>query len=295
MRDPIFPSLDTLLRNRRGRAVALPARLARLYGELRVPASPPASRSRPWVFSNLVTSLDGVVSLGIPGREGGGDISGHSAPDRMVMGLLRAMADVVVAGSATLQADPRQLWTAAAIYPRLATDYLALRKMLGNGAAPLNVIVSASGRLDLRLPVFASGKVPALIVTTTAGAKRLQRQKAGASTEIRAVSSRRGALTAHSILEAVGQMTRAKRVLVEGGPRLLGNFHAEHLIDEQFLSLAPQLAGRDTNDGRSSLIMGQSFAPEDPRWARLMDVRRAGSLLFLRYLFGSSPSGRRLG
>jgi riboflavin biosynthesis pyrimidine reductase len=292
MRDSVsFPPLDMLLRNRRGDEVALPSRLARLYGELRVPTR----RTRPWVFSNLVTSLDGVVSLGIPGREGGGDISGHSAPDRMVMGLLRAMADVVIAGSATLQADPRQLWTAAAIYPGLAADYSALRKALGNGAAPLNVIVSASGRLNLRLPVFASGKVPALVVTTPAGAKRLQRQRAGAAVEIRAVRSRGGSLPAGGILAAVGQMTRAKRVLVEGGPRLLGTFHSERLIDEQFLSLAPQLAGRELDDGRASLIMRQLFAPKDPRWARLIDVRRAGSLLFLRYLFGSSPSGPRLG
>jgi riboflavin biosynthesis pyrimidine reductase len=213
----------------------------------------------------------------------------------MVMGLLRALADVVIAGSSTLLADPRQLWTAAAIYPRLANEYRSLRQRLGLGAAPLNVIVSASGRLDLRLPVFASGQVPALIVTTRAGAKRLQRHKGGASAEIRAVASRRGAVTAQAILEAVGQMTRARRVLIEGGPRLLGTFHAEHLIDEQFLSLAPQLAGRDADDGRSSLIMGQAFAPEDPRWARLLDVRQAGSLLFLRYLFGSGPSGRPLG
>jgi riboflavin biosynthesis pyrimidine reductase len=265
--------------------------LARLYGELRVPAN----RTRPWVCSNLVTSLDGVVSLGIRGREGGGDISGHSAPDRMVMGLLRALADVVIAGSATLEADPRQLWTSAAIYPTLAPDYLALRQALGNGPAPLNVIVSASGRLDLGLPVFASGKVPALIVTTAAGAKQLRRQKSGAAVEIRAVRSRRGSLTADSILAAVCQLTRAGRVLVEGGPRLLGTFHAEHLIDEQFLSLAPQLAGREIDDGRLSLIMGQLFAPKDPRWARLVDVRRAGSLLFLRYLFGTGAAGRQLG
>ena len=286
-----FAPLETLLLNRRGTALALPARLARLYGELRLPLG----RARPWVFSNLVTSLDGVVSLGIPGREGGGDISGHSAPDRMVMGLLRATADVVIAGSATLEADPRQLWTAADIFPRLAADYQMLRETSTSGAAPLNVIVSSSGRLDLHLPVFASGKVPALIVTTTAGAKRLRRQKAGASVEIRALRSRRGALQAGAILEAVSQMTRAERVLVEGGPRLLGAFYAERLVNEQFLTLAPQLAGRHSDDGRSSLIMGQLFAPQNPRWARLVDVRRSDSLLFLRYLFDSKAANRRLG
>src|ERR1019366_3447172 len=99
-----------------------------------------------------------------------------SAQDRMVMGLLRAVADVVIIGSGTLGVDRRHVWTAEAIFPELADDYRRLSTALGKPAAPLNVIVSGSGGIDLSLPVFASGKVQALIVTTTAGAKRLLKQ-----------------------------------------------------------------------------------------------------------------------
>jgi hypothetical protein len=54
-----------------GEGTALPLRptLADFYGPLRFPS--PAGR--PWVVSNFVASLDGVVSLGTP-RTGG---SGH--------------------------------------------------------------------------------------------------------------------------------------------------------------------------------------------------------------------------
>ena len=56
----------------------------------------PRHAARPHVIGNFVTSLDGVVSLGIPGKAGGGEISGFNPHDRMVMGLLRAAADAVV-------------------------------------------------------------------------------------------------------------------------------------------------------------------------------------------------------
>jgi hypothetical protein len=75
------------------------------------------------------------------------------------------------------------------------------------------------------------------------------------------------------------------RILVEGGPRLLGDFYAGRLVDEQFLTLAPQIAGRDAGDRRLSLVMGRMFAPGKTPWGTLIDARRGGSHLFLRYSF----------
>jgi riboflavin biosynthesis pyrimidine reductase len=92
-------------------------------------------------------------------------------------------------------------------------------------------------------------------------------------------------IPAGAVLDAVGRVSPAKRILVEGGPRLLGDFYAEGLLDEQFLTLAPQIAGRDAGDGRLSLVMGKAFAPRDPLWGKLIDMRRGGSHLFLRYAF----------
>ena len=64
------------------------------------------------------------------------------------------------------------------------------------------MIVSGSGKIDLRLPIFASGKVPVMIVTTTAGATQLPKQKAAAGVEIRAARSS-GAIRPSSILGKV--------------------------------------------------------------------------------------------
>jgi riboflavin biosynthesis pyrimidine reductase len=276
-----FAALRTLLETTRGRALPLPPKLSRQYGAFRLPLP----RSGLLVFSNFVSTLDGVVSLQVKGHSGGGDISGFSGQDRMVMGLLRAVADAVIIGSGTLAADPQHLWTPQAICPELGDDYRRLAKAMAKPRAALNVIVSAEGTVNLRLPVFSSGKVAAMIITTVRGAKRLCRQRVPDTVQIHAVQRRSGEISAAEILRAVDRAITGKRVLVEGGPRLLATFYKERLVDEQFLSLSPQLAGREMGDARMSLVMGKTFAPRDPLWGRLTDARQGSRLLFLRYSF----------
>jgi len=229
--------------------------------------------------------LDGIVSLQARGHAGGADISGFNTQDRMVMGLLRAIADVVIVGSGTLEADPQHVWMPDGICPELVDDYRTLRRTLRNPTGPLNVIISGSGRLDLRLPVFTSGRVQALVLTTPTGAKHLFKQKTPPGVEIRAIPRCRAMIPPSSILDAVGRPDAGKRILIEGGPRLLGEFYARGLVDEQFLTLAPQIAGRDYGDARLSLVMGQAFPPDATRWGTLTDARRGASHLFLRYAF----------
>ena len=278
---PALAPLETLYETKRGTLLPLPPGLARVYGRLHMPPA----RTRPHIISNFATTLDGVVSLNVKGHKSGGDISGFSAQDRMVMGLLRAVADAIVIGSGTLGADRHHLWTAEAIFPRFAAEYRRLRAALGKRGPPLNVVVSGSGRLDLRLPIFASGKVQALILTTAAGAKQLRKQSVPDSVEIRAVRNSEGSIRARTVIDEVCSTTTGKLILVEGGPQLLGDFYAEHAIDEQFLTLAPQIAGRGVDDQRISLVMGQTFAPRNPLWGTLADLRRGSSHLFLRYSF----------
>jgi riboflavin biosynthesis pyrimidine reductase len=278
---PRLAPLEPLFEENRGAALPLPQRLARLYGRLRMPQP----RARAHVYSNFATTLDGVVSLNVEGHKSGGDISGWSAQDRMVMGILRACADAVVVGSGTFEVDRRHLWTAEDIFPRFARDYRAFREALGKRGPPLNAVVSGSGNLDLSLPLFASGKVPALIVTTAAGERKLRSQRVPDAVAIRAVRSSGKKIAARSVLAAVMRAGSGKSILVEGGPRLVADFYAEGLLDELFLTLAPQIAGRAIPDARVSLVSGRTFGPQRPLWGKLVDLRRGGSHLFLRYSF----------
>src|SRR5271169_6625884 len=72
------------------------------YGNFGFP-NPPADR--PWIYTNFVQSLDGIVSL-LGNHASGGDIS-QSPADRWLMDLLRAHADGVLMGMNTLREEQR--------------------------------------------------------------------------------------------------------------------------------------------------------------------------------------------
>ncbi len=272
--------LETLYEVPHGDELPLPAELANLYGHLQFPLHP----DRAYVIGNFVSTVDGVVALNASASGGGGEISGFNKHDQMVMGLLRATADAVIVGAGTLRSVPRHLWTASYIYRPLAGAYRQLRTLLGKTGLPLNVIVTMRGNVDLHLPVFQSNEVVALIVTTSQGAARIKEQDAPRSTHIEVVGDS-GPISAQAVLEAVERIYAKGMILVEGGPQLMGDFLAERLLDELFLTLAPQIAGRDEAASRPGLVMGKRFAPEHPLWGDLLSVKRGGSHLFLRYAF----------
>jgi riboflavin biosynthesis pyrimidine reductase len=255
--------------------------LSSLYGQLRMPRQ----TAPPHVVGNFVSSLDGVVSLGILGKAGGGEISGFNPHDRMVMGLLRAIADAVVIGAGTLRASSsNHIWTADYIYPPLADAYRELRMALGKPEPPLNVVVTGSGDVDLERRLFRSGEVPSLIVTTAVGARHLcDRHRPPPAPVV--VAADAAPLTARAVLDAVARTRQSDLVLVEAGPRLMSDFFAEQLIDELFLTLAPQVAGRDDGIERPGFVSGKLFAPESPVWGTLVGLKRGGDHLLLRYAF----------
>lgn len=275
--------LDALFEVERGADVPLPPALATLYGRLRLPAYP----HRPAVIGNFVTTLDGVTSLNEPGATGAGEISGFNPHDRLVMGLLRAAADAVIVGAGTLRADSRHLWTADHIYPALAVEYQALRAALRKPQPPLTVIVTVHGRLDLSLPVFQSGEAPVLIITGVEGAHRLAAHGLPPAVRIAEVATS-GWLSAEATVDAVRQRHPSDLLLVEGGPQLIGDFLAARRLDELFLTLAPQVAGRNGPPERPGLVAGTTFAPEHPLWCTLIGVKRGDDHLFLRYAFAEA-------
>jgi riboflavin biosynthesis pyrimidine reductase len=288
---------EVLLERAEGRAAPLPEPLARLYGRLAFPDVAPGGA---WVISNFVESIDGVAAFGDPAVDPVprtlSEISASDPHDRALMGLLRAIADAVVVGAGTLQAIPRHLWLPSAIAPAYAPAWDALRATQGKPRAPLAVIVSGSGEVDTALPVFQHTEAPALLVTSSAGARRLAGATLGPQASIYDAGAG-GVLSARAILDAISATldmlnqsdtsgargARARLILVEGGPRLLGQFVAEGLLDEQFLTVAPQLIGRDASVHRPGLIEGQRLIPQRPTWARLVSARAAGDYLFLRY------------
>jgi riboflavin biosynthesis pyrimidine reductase len=272
-------------------AETLPTALAEMYdGGL---VFPEERDDRPYVIANFVATLDGVVSYALPGRSGGGPISGGNEADHAIMGLLRAAADAVIFGAKSLSEDSGHVRTPAFIYPPLTSAYAELRARQRRPALPLNVVVSGSGAVDLTEPNFHHPGLRVMIATTTAGAARLaQRELPAGVTALVTEGSAGGGVAPGPLLDALRRDYGVRLALHEGGPSLFTSFVRADCLDELFLTLAPQLAGRADNSRRPALVEGHAFSPESAPWSDLLSVKRAGEHLFLRYQLRTNATTR---
>lgn len=263
----------------------LPKELRLAYGGDLV--FPETSRQRPYVFANFVSTLDGVVSFNMRGQSGGSAISGADRGDRFIMGLLRASADAVLVGASTVAAVSRAgLWTAAFAYPPAKDLYLRYRHdILKKAEHPLVVVVTGSGNVDLSRAIFRARGIHVVIMTTETGKQKLANAGSDrlASTTIHAVKAPDKRIAPAAIVEVLKHQYGVRLLLHEGGPTLFGSFLSAGYVDDFFLTLAPQIAGRPVKNSRPGLVEGTGFTPAMAPWLSLRSVKQAGSHLYLHY------------
>lgn len=219
----------------------------------------------PWLRANMVSTLDGAAQH-----------DGRSQPiscesDMRIFGTLRGLADVVIAGAETVRQEGYR--------PARARDAFAARRAAaGQTAAPAVAVVSGSLDLDFSLPLFVSPLVPTLVLTG-AGAPpdRIETaRKAGAEVVIAGEGSRVD--PARAVRELADRGLR--RLLTEGGPRLLGQFVARGVLDELCLTVAPLLTAGD-----AQRIAGGPAVSVPKRFA-LASLLEEDGFLFSRYRRG---------
>jgi riboflavin biosynthesis pyrimidine reductase len=227
------------------------------------------------LYSNFVTSMDGVATLGEQ-TSAGSTLSAKNPGDRFLMALLRACADAVLLGAGTLRATPGHLWTPEHVYPALAESFAGLRRSLGRGLEPRLAVLTSKGDLDFSHPALRHG---ATILTTAAGARAM----AGRVPDACDVASL-GEDEHVDLTRAVDELRNRghQAVLTEGGPHVMGELIRARLLDEAFLTISPVLAGRD-KDVRLGMVEGVELLPKDGVWTRLLSARRHAGYLFLRY------------
>ncbi|MBV8195572.1 MAG: dihydrofolate reductase family protein [Candidatus Dormibacteraeota bacterium] len=264
------PSIDVLYDESSG-----PPQTAceRVYGApLRFPKA-----ASPYVISDFVSTIDGVVSLGLHDGTDSAVLGGHSAADRFVMAMLRAAADVIVVGARTLADSVGHHWTPHALLPGAEADFAAYRLGLGHttALAPL-VIVTASGRL----PEHVALRHPATktFVLANEGAPRTS-----TAPRVEWLTVPDGGRFDGLVLRTVLAERGWNLVLCEGGPMLLGSLAGADAIDEMFVTIAPSTAGRDAEHPRPGMIEGFAAPPDSLRQQELVSARRADSHLLLRY------------
>jgi riboflavin biosynthesis pyrimidine reductase len=258
----------------------LPTALHEAYGS---DISIPLRTDRPTVIANFVSTIDGVVSFNVSGQAGGGEVSGFFEPDRFVMGLLRSLSDAVLVGAGTLRDTKKHVWKPSHVHPASAADFARVRQQLGLATEPTTVVVTSNGDIDLTQSGLADPSVPVIVVTTDRGQAMLRRQ-APFAPHVDIVTAGPDRVEPSALLDILRDHG-CHLVLTEGGPHLFGQLVGAHLVDELFLTLAPQIAGRSDETMRLGLVEGTAFTVAGAPWSQLVDLRRSGSHLFARYRF----------
>ncbi|MFJ9910190.1 pyrimidine reductase family protein [Actinacidiphila glaucinigra] len=219
----------------------------------------------PWLRANMVSSLDGAA------RHDGRSQPLSSDADMRVFGVLRALADVVVVGAETVRQEGYR--------PARAREAFAGRRAAaGQGPAAAIAVVSARLDLDFSLPLFTEPLVPTLLLTgEDAPADRVAAAEKAGARVVRAGSGS-GVEPARVVRELAALGLR--RMLTEGGPRLLAQFAAAGVVDELCLTIAPLLTAGD-----AMRIMNGPGITDPVRYTPLSILEEDG-FLFTRYVRG---------
>ncbi len=262
----------------------LPADLRAIYGgDWPLPTPPPR---RPYTYTNFVVSHDGRISFGAPHHASSRFISRHAPHDIWLMALLRARADAILIGGATLRAVRGHRWTPWATFPAEQARLSALRETEGRSPLPLLVIISASGDLP---GATASLRVPGqsiLIATTTSGEARARTALSKLPDLAYHVSPGEG-VNLVVLMAALREEYGVGTLLSEGGAHVYGALLHAKVIDEVFTTSSPIVVGNHAPPAapRPSLVEGVAFSPDDPPRLRLLSLRRHGDYLFQRARF----------
>jgi riboflavin-specific deaminase-like protein len=215
---------------------------------------------QPWVRANMVTSVDGAIS--VEGRSGG--LSGEA--DRLLFHVLRGLSDVIVVGAGTARAENYGL--AKPTWPQLRA---------GRPATPPIAIVTRRLGLDLDSPLIVGDpERPRTIILTTCQAPTERVTAASKTADV--ISAGSNEVTAKAVVEKLAALGY-RRILVEGGPTLLGQLVAANLLDELCATVSPLLEG-----GGQARRMLLSSDPVNVSSLNLASVLEDDGFLLSRYV-----------
>ena len=220
---------------------------------------------RPFVSINMAMTADGKITSAR--RE---EPAFSSRLDKKTMDRLRAEADAVVIGAGTLRADNPPLNVRD-------PEMKAHRRSLGKPEGLVNVVVTASARVDPDSRFFKGREAAGRIVATVEDAPADRLTRLGQVAEVWTLG--RGQVDLPQLLTRLNARGM-KRVLVEGGGELNWGFVRDNLFDELYVTIVPALlGGRDA----PTLCEGEGFAMADQRRLRLVAADVLDGEIFCRY------------
>jgi riboflavin biosynthesis pyrimidine reductase len=224
-----------------------PAELDQFYGD------PPVG-----VRANMVQSVDGA------GAFNGRTLSITDPSDQHLLKYLRGHADVILVGSATVQAENYGP-------VKLSEDAQEQRRSRGYAALPPLALVTASGLVSPDLRCFDPAGPRTLIVTGPTGAATAEPLR-----DVADIVTVGAELDPTEIIQVLRDRGLA-RVLCEGGPFLLSRLIEQDLVDDMCLTVSPYLAGTQPTTPQPA------SARDVPTRLRLRHVLSHDDMLYLRY------------
>jgi riboflavin biosynthesis pyrimidine reductase len=225
---------------------------------------PPPWPDRPWIYSNVITSQNGIIAWTRRGPDddpiraiAGGDFTrpGRRA-DVQLMRYLRACADAVSVGAQTLRDQPGLVGTLGHAGSDLGEVLERFRMSHGRRRLPLQVIYTQSGDVDLNARLFNTPGVEALVVTTEHGARRLRAQEAERTGVTLLVAGEENLGPAELVRahERLFAEFGVRYLDCEGGATVLGSLHRAGIVDEIFVTVTEVHIDPSEHDGVKRLF-----------------------------------------
>jgi riboflavin biosynthesis pyrimidine reductase len=206
-----------------------PVPLQTVYADLELPAG---TAGQPFVYLNMVQTLDGQTAIGGSAWAIGTEVDHH------LFRQLRVHADAVLYGAGTLRRDDVVVTTHPWLQER--------RRQAGRPPNPPAVVLSATCQFDPATygrQFFRRTDFPRLILTTPqATAADMERVRAcGVAVDVLPAGPDGGVDLAAALRHLAGRGVR--RLLCEGGPTLATALARAGLLDEVFLTVTLRVGG----------------------------------------------------
>ena len=218
---------------------------------------------RPYTLLSCCVSLDGYLDDASPQR-----LVLSPAADLERVDAERSRCDAILVGAETVRRDDPRLLVRS-------EGCRAARVARGLSPNPLRVTVTRSGDLDAGARIFTEPGSGTVVFAAAPAVPLLERRLAGTATVVDAGPT---VDLAWVLDDLHGRGVR--RLMVEGGRRVLTQMLAQGLADELQLVVAPVFVG----DARAPRFVDDGTFPlTASNRARLAEVRRVGDAALLRY------------
>ncbi len=200
-----------------------------------------------------------------------------SQADKLHLEQQISCADAVLVGAGTLRSYGTTL-------PVTNPELLQARHERSQPPQPLQIICSASGKINPKLSFF-SQPVPRWLLTTSTGAT-LWQEKTKFERIVIASSTTDPRLTSHfdaniwiSVLAQLKDLNINKLAILGGG-KLVASLLAVDLIDELYLTICPFILG---GEDAPTPVAGKGWLQSQRHKLELISVKRVDQEVFLHY------------